>query len=151
MTQSIFPQWVIDIATVMTISGFFITILVFRQTKYIKKSFLNKARLPEIQKELNKCASNINKQIDDWDNSKERIAVEFSNCAGLLDSLIRKLNDDQSTRAKSLLKRLKSRPYYILPPIKNPIDDKNTAWSLYEDLSELNVSISQIIKDSHWG
>ncbi|MKV44979.1 hypothetical protein DUU84_05185 [Salmonella enterica subsp. enterica] len=151
MGQSIFPQWIMDMATVMTISGFLITLLIFKQTKDIKKSFLNKARLPEIQSELNTCASNINKQLDDWESSKERISVEFSKCAGLLDSLIQKLNKEQSLSAKALLKRIKSRPYFILSPIKNRITDKDTAWSLYEDLSELNSSLSQIIKDSHWG
>ncbi|HGM5452873.1 hypothetical protein [Serratia marcescens] len=135
----------------MTILGFIITIIILKQTKDIKKSFLNKARLPEIQNELNSCASNINKQIDDWEGSKERISVEFSKCAGLLDSLIKKLDNEQNIRAKALLKKLKSRPYYILPPIKNRITNKETAWSLYEDLSELNSNLSQIIKDSHWG
>lgn len=151
MAQSIFPQWIMDIATAMTIFGFLITLLVFKQTKDIKKSFLNKARLPEIQKELNQCASNINKQIDNWEGSKERISVEFFNCAGILDSLIKKLDDNQKTKARSLLKRLRYRPFYIFPAKKTCIADKATAWSLYEDLSELNVSLSQIIKDSNWG
>lgn len=151
MAQSIFPEWLMDMATVMTIWGFILTIFVFKQTKYIKRNFLSKARLPEIQSELRSCASNINKQLDDWESSKEKIFVEFSKCAGLLDSLIQKLNDDQNTRAKSLLKRLKSRPYYVFAPIKNKITDKGTAWSLYADLSELNSYLSQIIKDSRWG
>ncbi len=151
MAQSIFPQWIMDIATIMTILGFVITVFVLQQTKEIKRNFLSKARLPQIQRELRSCASNINKQLDDWESSKEKIFVEFSKCAGLLDSLIQKLNDDQSASAKALLKRLKYRPYYILRPIKNKITDKDTAWSLYADLSELNSNLSQIIKDSHWG
>lgn len=150
MEKTTFPQWVIDVATITSILSFIITIFVFKQVGDIRKKFSNKARLPEIQNELIGFISNINSQIDDWENSKEKISVEFSNCAGLLDSLAPKLNGVQGIKAKKLLKKLRYKPYYIFPVKKKEINNMEIAWSLYEDLSELNVSLSQVIKDSNW-
>lgn len=140
-----------DLSTVLSVLGFIVTLWVLQQTRDIKKSFTNKARLPEIQKELNKCASKINTLMKDWEGGKYLVSAEFSKCSGLIDNLLTKLDKDKSYQAQTLLDSLRHRPFPFIKVKSIHVEDEKKAWDLYAKLSELNAYLSQIVRDSQLG
>lgn len=157
MEKSYLPQWLVDASTIMgvigfiiTIVGFFLTYIIFNQTKEIKLKFISKARLPQLKNELSTQASLINKFLQQKEVKLELISVEFSKCAGLLENILRKVKGPEGTAAKSLLGRLKYRKWPIGPYKYIQISDSKEAWDLYTELSGFTTKLTQLIEDSHW-
>ena len=56
------PEWLTDlnkIGSISSILGLIVTIFIFVEARKIRNSFLRRARLPEINKELAKATSNV--------------------------------------------------------------------------------------------
>lgn len=146
--NSIFPVWVVDIATVVTILGFILTLLVWLQVRWIKLSYKNKARLPEIHLELSECASKINGYLNDWNNQERMAIVELTACKGLLDNLSLKSNSALKKSASKLKLKISgksSRYSFKILKMNNDL-----AWDIYGELTSLNNLLDQTIKDSKW-
>lgn len=148
--NSIFPQWIVDLATVATFVGFIITIAVLFQVRSIKNTFKNKARLPEIKKELSACTTKISRSLNDWSNSKNNIHEEFSKCAALLDNLKNKLDGDSQLLVKTMRERLVRTKLLRRAQSIIEIENKDQAWALYSELSRVNTHLDQVIKDMKW-
>ncbi|WP_064365981.1 hypothetical protein [Pantoea ananatis] len=157
MEKSALPQWLVDASTIMgligfiiTIIGFFLTYIIFNQTKEIKLKFISKARLPQLSEDLSTHASLIIKILQKKDVSLEMVSVEFSKCAGLLENILTKVKGPEGTAAKSLLGRLKYRKWPIGRYKYIQVTDSQEAWELYTELSGFTTKLTQLIKDSHW-
>ena len=144
------PSYVTDIASIASILGLALTIAVYYETKSLKKTFKNKARIPELQKDLSTSASVLNDAMSDWENSKERIKNEFITCIATAESLLEKLEDVDKQKVRDFLNliapiegRKKRSPKLTF----NSLDD---VWLLYEALSLLNSRLAQIVKDMKW-
>lgn len=146
--KSILPIWLIDIATIMTIFGFILTLLVWWQVRGIKSSYRNKARLPEIHKELSDCASKINGHLNDWKNQEKLAILEMTICKGLLENT--SLKSNSALKKATLNVKLKINRKSSRFSVQKMEMNNDWAWAIYGDLSFLNTLLSQTIKDSKW-
>ncbi|MGQ5911941.1 hypothetical protein ACUNH5_22895 [Serratia sp. IR-2025] len=147
---SIFPSWIIDTATALTILGFIFTIIVFFKVRYIKQSFMNKARLPDIYKEITIKTSNISRLLPDWSDSKNKINEELSTCTALLELLMTRTPPELKQIVKTLLSMLIKKKYFWERNSMIIIEDSDLAWEIYRELSRVSTYLEHIIKDLDW-
>ena len=102
-------QWVTDLASLSSIVGVIITILVLNEAKKIRESFLLKARLPEIIKDFENISLNLIESTKDWENSKANRLKELGRCKSILADIKIKLSKNiQNNIDNVVLKRLNS-------------------------------------------
>lgn len=157
MENSHLPQWFVDASTVVgvvgflfTIIGFFLTYVIFNQTRELKLRFMSKARLPKLSDDLSASTSTVLKFIKQDKIDFNLLSSEVSRCAGLIESIIHKLNNSNNKSAKSLLTKIKYRRWFLGPYTYIKIEDEDKAWEIYNELSGLTTILNQIIQDSHW-
>lgn len=146
------PEWLTDlnkIGSISSILGLVVTAFLFIEARKIKNSFLRRARLPEINKELNKVTSNVSNHLKNWDADKTPALEAFSNVKALLENIKPKLPAEEKRKVGAYLERLQPKKYLI---IKTSISELNeeAAWELYTELSGLVTSLQQLAKDSKW-
>ncbi|MDK1687978.1 hypothetical protein QMT05_13440 [Cronobacter malonaticus] len=147
------PQYITDLGTLLGIVSFFMTVWVVRTTNLLKDKFKNKARIPEIHKELENKASTISsllRRINNWSEVKDQVSKEFSDCVPLIESLIDKINDDNKSKIKETLSKIAPRKGLFRRRERQNINDSELAWTLYQELSSLNTRVNQILKDMRW-
>ncbi|EJO2875013.1 hypothetical protein LZ655_02895 [Klebsiella pneumoniae] len=157
MEKSYLPQWFIDLSTLtgvvgftITIVGFIFTYIIFNQVKELKFKYLSKARLPQLNEDLSKSASEILKHLSQKEIHFELLSSEFSKCAGLVENILLKLDSSNNSSAKSLLGKLKKRKWLIGPFGHIQITDESEGWKIYNELGSFTTFLTQLIKDSHW-
>tara|TARA_R110001583_G_scaffold195126_1_gene369548 strand:- start:1642 stop:2088 length:447 start_codon:yes stop_codon:yes gene_type:complete len=146
------PDWLTDInklGSISSIAGLIVTIFLFLEARKIRNSFLRKARLPEVTKELVKVTSEIAESLKKWDTDKTPALETFSKVKALLENIRPKLPSDEKRKVENYLNRLQQKKYFI---IKISISELNedSAWELYTELSGLVTSLQQLAKDSKW-
>lgn len=146
------PEWLTDlnkIGSISSILGLVITVFLFVEARKIRNSFLRRARLPEINKELNKVTSNVSNHLKNWDADKKPALEAFSNVKALLENIKPKLPAEEKRKVGDYLNQLQPKKYLI---IKTSISELNedAAWELYTELSGLVTSLQQLAKDSKW-
>lgn len=146
------PEWLTDlnkIGSISSILGLVVTVFLFIEARKIRNSFLRRARLPEINKELNKVTSNVSSHLKNWDADKTPALEAFSNVKALLENIKPKLPTEEKRKVGAYLDRLQPKKYLI---IKTSISELNeeAAWELYTELSGLVISLQQLAKDSKW-
>lgn len=146
---SYLPQWLIDIATIISYLGFAITIAVWFQTKQIRSSFLIRARLPEVNKELRIVSSNISSHILKWTEESKLVHQQLLVSKALIENLMPKLPDSHKKKCKAFIYKLSQRKYFFLVGRISDIDE-DEAWKLYTEMSEITTMLIQLEKDSKW-
>lgn len=146
------PEWLTDlnkIGSISSILGLVVTIFLFIEARKIRNSFLRRARLPEINKELVKVTSNVSEQLKNWDAEKTPALDAFSNVKALLENIKPKLPSEEKRKVGDYLNRLQPKKYLF---IKTSISElsEDAAWELYTELSGLVTSLQQLAKDSKW-
>ena len=146
------PSWLADISTLGSISsilGFVVTVFLFIEARKIHKSFLRRARLPELNRELARATSQVSKHLKGWSKNKKPALEAFSNVKALLENVKRKVPAEEKKKVVAYLSRLQPRKYFL---IKRKIAELNeeSAWELYTELSGLITSLEQLAKDSKW-
>ncbi|QAR45566.1 hypothetical protein EQG67_07245 [Kosakonia cowanii] len=147
------PQVVTDIATLLGIVGFFMTIWVVKTTNELKKKFKQKGRIPEIHSDLKNKASTISSLLagrESWESIKGELSKEIGDCIPLIENLIEKLKDENKSKVTEMLNKVAPRKGILRKRERQEIADKAHAWRLYEDLSSLNTRVDQILKDMRW-
>jgi len=147
--NSLLPQWIIDISSISSIIGLIITIFLFFEARTIRRSFLRRARLPTITKELEKATSEISNRLKTW-STNERPALEmFAKVKALLENIKTKLPIEEQKKINEFLRKLQPRKYMVFKSsISEITEDKG--WSLYTDLNTVVTSLQQLVKDSQW-
>lgn len=100
------PEWLSDINTfgsAASIIGLIVTIFLFIEARSIRKSFLRRARLPELNKDLAKAASEISVHIKAWESNKEPALEKFSHAKALLENIRKKLPEDERRMVEKYL------------------------------------------------
>lgn len=146
------PDWLTDLNKIGSISsmiGFIVTVFLFIEARKIRDSFLRRARLPEINKELTKATSKVSDQLKNWDDDKTPALEEFSKVKALLENIKPKLPSEERKKVNDYICRLQPKKYLI---IKTSISElsEDAAWELYTELSGLVTSLQQLAKDSKW-
>jgi len=146
------PEWLSDIniiGSAASIIGLIITIFLFMEARSIKKSFLCRARLPELNKKLAKAKSEISIDIKKWESNKDPVLEKFSHVKGLLENLKKKLPKDEHRMVKKYLNLLQPKRSFLK---KRKISDlnKHEAFELYNELVTLVTSLREAVKDNAW-
>lgn len=146
------PDWLTDInklGSISSILGLVVTIFLFIEARKIRNSFLRRARLPEVNKELAKITSQISDHLKKWESDKKPALETFSNVKALLENIRPKLPSEEKRKVEGYLSRLQPKKYLI---IRSSISElkEDDAWELYTELSGLITSLQQLAKDSKW-
>jgi len=147
--ESELHPWVVDFASISSIVGVFVAFYILRETADIKKSFLRKARLPEISKELKIKSKNISSGLKSWGTEKNTVNEQYAIVRGLLENITNKLPDDERKQVTGFINSLKIR-YWIFLKKSLVIDEENKGWELYGELSRIITRLEQLQKDSKW-
>lgn len=143
------PEWFTNFASICSILGLLVSLFVLIEAKKIRKSFLRRARLPEIMKELTQANNNLSKNLKNWNESKRNGLEQLSIAKGLLENLEGKLPDKERKKVRIFCKKLELKKMFIFTvPIANIEADQ--AWELYTQLTGLITSLEQLSKDSRW-
>ncbi|ELJ6259146.1 hypothetical protein ACYA8F_26270 [Klebsiella pneumoniae] len=140
-------QTVTDIASLTGIVSFFFTVKVFFTTRSLKAALKSKVRIPQIHSDLQKKASMISEAIGEWDNRKDFIRKEFTDCAVFAESLLDKLSSKDRAKIDIFLDDVKPKKLFRRKEIVININDQEQAWKLYEKLSILNSRVNELVKD----
>ena len=111
------PEWLTDlnkIGSISSILGLIVTIFIFVEARKIRNSFLRRARLPEINKELAKATSNVSDQLKNWGEDKTPALEAFSNVKALLENIKPKLPSEEKNKVKDYLSRLQPKKYLFV-------------------------------------
>ena len=111
----------------------------FIEAREIKKSFIRKARLPDLNNELNSISSKLNEILNNWD--KNDFMVELGKLRGMLEQAKAKLHNDDKEAVGSFLKSLE---------IVNSELSEDQAWELYTNFQYVTSRLQQTEKDSKW-
>ena len=143
------PSWINDIASISSIVGLGISIYLLIAIKNIKKSFLRRARLPEIVIELTVVHKDLFNNLKDWNNESKLGIEKIKISMGIFENLRTKLPDAERKLVNQYLKKLRPKKYlFFTTTIKNIESD--AAWDLYSDLSGLITCLNQLKEDSRW-
>ena len=146
------PEWLTDlnkIGSISSIIGLIVTIFLFVEARKIRDSFLRKARLPEINKELLKVASKVSGQLKNWGTDRIPALEAFSNVKALLENIKPKLPSKERKEVGDYLKQLQPKKYLFIRSSISELDE-DTAWELYAELSGLVTTLQQLANDSKW-
>lgn len=134
MTFATFADWA-------TVAGLCATIWVLWVTIGLKRSFLNRARLPEIRTDLEKFSTQLLKAIQA--SSSDDTLAACAKIHAALESTKVKLEKTERKRVSSLLKRIDAiRASFPFDP--------DPAKSIYTDLIGTIEMIKNVEKDVSW-
>lgn len=146
------PEWLTDlnkIGSISSILGLIVTVFLFIEARKIRNSFLRRARLPEINKELAKLTSNVSDQLKKWGGDKTPALEAFSNVKALLENIKPKLPPEEKRKVGDYINRLQPKKYLVIKTSLSELSE-DSAWELYTELSGLVTSLQQLAKDSKW-
>lgn len=146
---SYFPIWISDTATICSITSLVISIYLIFGINKIKRSFLRKARLPEVLKDLTEANKKLSKNLKDWKSENKYGIEQLIISKGLLKNLKEKLPDNEKKIVARFIKSLEPKKYLLFKEKINNISS-DEAWEFYSELSGLITSLEQLKKDSRW-
>lgn len=153
--ESILPPWIVDVASVSSIAGLAIAILLLIEAKKIRKSFLRRARLPEVNTDLNKKSKIIFSSLKAWDLGenidveKNTVNEQYAITRGLLENISTKLPEEERSEVLKFINSLRKRRYLFWWGTLI-IADKEEGWKLYTELSRIITRLDQLQKDFRW-
>jgi hypothetical protein len=146
------PEWLPNINTIgsaASIIGLIVTTFLFIEARGIRNSFLRRARLPELNKDLAKATSDISIHIKTWESNKEPTLEKFSHAKALLENIKKKLPEDERRMVEKYLNQLQPKRFLLK---KKEISDLNRdeAFQLYSELLGLVTCLRELAKDNAW-
>lgn len=145
--NGMFPQWVLDAETAFSLLGFIITLIVFFEVRRIKKSFLVRARLPDILKELGKAGSTLNLHIDQWPAQRNGAHAQIKIIGALLKTTEPMLPSLEKKSAKALKSKFDNAAKNFS---SHQYSDSDAIWDIYSDLQALLATMTQLMKNKKW-
>lgn len=145
-------DWIVyinNLSAVCSILGLIITVFLFVEARKIQKSFLRRARLPAVSKELAKMASKVPGELNNWNNDKKPALESFSKVNAILENIKPKLPTNEKGKVELYLSRLQPKTFFFAKGKMVDLSEES-AWSLYTELSGLITSLEQLSKDSKW-
>ena len=109
--KSMLASWVVDLSTILSIVGFAISIWLLIMAKDIRKSFLRRARLPEVIKELNSASKKLSEHLKNWTTDEKEVIMQLSISKALLENLIPKVPEAEQKKCKDFIN---TRTYALL-------------------------------------
>lgn len=100
---SYLPQWITDLASILTIFGFIITLLLLQEAKEIRKSFIRKARIPEIVTDLERISKELIRNLQSSQDGVRAAHENIHRAIGLLESIESKLSETDKIKIKTFI------------------------------------------------
>lgn len=146
------PEWLTDLnklGSLSSILGLIVTLFLLYEARKIRNSFLRRARLPEVNRELSKSTSLLSENLKGWSSDKNPSLETFSTIQALLENIREKLPSDEKRKVDEYLSNLHPKRFWI---VNSPLSDltEDEAWNRYTELSGLVTSLQQLAKDSKW-
>ena len=145
---SLFPQWAQDLNTALGMLGFFITVAVMIQVGSIRRSFLSRARLPELVQELQKSRSALSAHLEAWPRYKNDALSQVKIAATLIAAAIPLVPNGSRKPLKIAVKKLAVAVKQF--DSTDPREGVNRAWDLYSDIQISIVHLNQAIRNLKW-
>jgi hypothetical protein len=143
---SYLPQWLNDGAAISSVAGLVVTVFLFVEARGIKNSFLRRARLPQVTRELKEASTKISSGLKNWITDERIVKEQFAISIGLLENLLAKLPPTEKKKTSELIKKLRLKKF-LFWSIKLT---ENIGWDLYRDLTIVITMLQQLEKDSEW-
>lgn len=144
--ESTIPQLLQDLETGLSILGFFLTFVVYRAVSDVKKSFQQKARLPEIVKDLTKSGSEISKALSTSPADEVTAKTEIKAAASIIRMTLKLLPSEQKKELKDVLKKINSNKV-----VKSTVTaNTDVLWDTYSDIQFSVKVLNQAIKNLKW-
>ena len=146
------PDWLTDInkiGSIGSIVGLVVTIFLLFEARKIKNSFLRRARLPEVNRELAKATSQLSERLKKWGDDKTPSLETFSTIKALLENITPKLPSEEKRKVDDYLFRLHPKKYWLINDSLSELTE-DEAWQRYTELSGLVTRLQQLAKDSKW-
>ncbi|EPJ5650907.1 hypothetical protein LLI86_001568, partial [Acinetobacter baumannii] len=147
--KSYLAQWLIDLGTIFSIIGFFITIWLLWEAKQLRKSFFRRARLPEVIENLTIASSKLSSHLKKWETEDKEAIHQLSICKAVIENVTPKLPDNAQKKCKIFVKSVTPTTFLIWTFGSSDID-KDKAWDLYALLSEVVTMLQELEKDLKW-
>lgn len=145
------PPVVGDVADILSLIGFFVTLFVAYQTRYIKNHFFSKVRLNEMLPELQREVELYISSLSEWQSTgkKELVIQRFHVVRGLLKNAQGKVRDKELREVKSLLDMMRIKRYLVFERsvAELSIDE---CWEVAGRMNTVVVMLSQRVKDLNW-
>lgn len=143
--ESVIPQWLQDLETGLSILGFFLTYVVYRAVSDVKKSFQQKARLPEIVKDLSKSGSEISKALSSSPIDEMTAKTEIKAAASIIRMTLKLLPSEQKKELNGVLKKISNKVVKATVPANT-----DALWEAYTDIQFSVKVLNQAIKNLKW-
>lgn len=142
-------EWFSFAGSIASIFGLFVTCFLLWEARKIRTSFLRRARLPEIIKDLSVANSKISKHLKSWDEESREGTHQLLIAKELIASLKPKLPDVEKKKCSAYIQKLTPKKWFFFYADDLKINEKK-AWDLYSNLSGLITTLEQLQKDSRW-
>jgi len=146
------PDWLTDlnkIGALSSIIGLVVTGFLFVEARKIKDSFLRRARLPQVTRELVAATSSLSTHLKEWSNDVSPALETFSKIVALLENIKTKLPSEEKKKVDEYLSRLHPKKFIIINRSLADLSE-DEAWDRYTRLSGLITTLQQLTKDSKW-
>lgn len=144
---SFFPQWAQDLNTGLSFLGFLISAYTLYEVKRIKASFLARARLPDIIKELSEAGSALNTILGKWPKQRNEARGYIKVSATLLKSALPMLVGEEKKEISKIQEKLS----VAANNFSNPnYPNTNEAWDIYSDIQSCLTTLTQVSKNMKW-
>ena len=137
------------LGSLASIIGLAITILVLNEAKNIRRSFVQKIRIPEAYKTLSEISNILSKLISLWPKEKQEILKELARIRSILLNLKSKLDGDDKKQAENLIRKLGYKNFFWSRQDLSKLN-KDDLWNIYSELIAIIESLKQTDKDIRW-
>lgn len=136
------PEAIQSLDTILSLITFIVSLKILLQIRNLRKSFVSKQRLPEINKDLSAIAKDMARHYADWDENLQNAKVSLGMLKPLYGALIKMTNGQPKRNIKTLSKKAAK-----LDLKSDPKEKKEEYWDIYCDVRTCGLTIDQIIKD----
>jgi len=131
-----------DIGTIFSIIGFLVTCFLYMEARKIRMNFINKVRIPEIVRDLDKLAKELIDYLKDFESEKNRAHQKIGQAKAILESTLPKLRSVDKENIVEFINDAKG--------ISLVSFDKDEGWAMSTKLSGIVAFLQQRAKDSKW-
>lgn len=145
-----FPPWVSDLANILEVLGFLLTLWVLWQTWSIRREFALRGRVPELKRSLMNTARQLPPLLREWPSQRNETLMILASARPVLENLSEKLPRKEKAAVKALVSDLKDCKTGIFQRIPIARYSSEQMWKLFTDLQGVIGNLEQREKDASW-
>jgi hypothetical protein len=144
--QSVFDRYwdalgIAQLADITSLISFGLTIAVFLSVRHIKRTYLFRARVPNLIARVGQHASAVATLLNAYHSSTHEITLELTQTEVSLNSLRKKMPSRAATSIKPLLKQIKA---------YSRSGDEAGLRQIYIALRKIEAELNEAIQDLQW-